>query len=115
MGRAHPRHRSDPSTRDPVRIEAPFTRSHEVDDVGYPRQGDDEDDPAPIPESMRASLVQPRSYPPPPKHRLLAWVMLGLGCLGVAFGLFLPGTHTEVLLGALLLVIGLRVLLSRRS
>lgn len=82
---------------------------------------DDDDDDArePLPSWFPASTSTIAARPPEPRsrrrERVLAWLMLVLGCIGMLLGFFLPGTYTEVVLGALLLVLGLRILIASTS
>jgi hypothetical protein len=51
-------------------------------DSSYPDQGDDEDDPAPLPTSARASHPSPQGAP-----RDLAWPLMAVGIvLGIFVG-----------------------------
>jgi hypothetical protein len=95
-----------------------------------PEQADDEDDPAPLPPSpswlppdLAASVRSGRARDQAgrsssalalARERVLAWIMLLLGATGVALGCLMPGTTaTEVILGAILIVLALRVLFFR--
>jgi hypothetical protein len=76
----------------------------------YPVQGDDEDDPAPIPSWVPESIAPERPTTYSRRERVLACVILALGVFGVLLGVLVPAARTEVLLGAILVVFGLRVL-----
>jgi hypothetical protein len=74
----------------------------------------DDDAPPPLPswlpEDLRHSTHRPFLSPPSRQPRVLAYATLVLGLAGVII-VIATGSHTELLLGALLVMFGLRVLL----
>ena len=75
---------------------------------------EDDDAPAPLPswlpEDLRRSTRRPLLRAAARRSRVLTYATLVLGLIGVTV-VVATGSHTELLLGALLVMFGLRVLL----